>query len=119
MKKILIVVLLITTICFGGCIQYPEKPVELKNVTVDSTLHFVQIAPMGSAQITRYSTKGIVVEKTTDTAYVLVETNYKDVRLVISVPSKGLEIKKGYGVVLTAEKWSGGYESGWNYTIKK
>ncbi|MDQ5961800.1 MAG: hypothetical protein QG669_192, partial [Patescibacteria group bacterium] len=54
MKKILIVVLLITTICFGGCIQYPEKPLDLNNVTVDTTLHFVQMAPIGSAQITRY-----------------------------------------------------------------
>ncbi len=119
MKKILNVVLVITSISFASCTQYPEKPVELENVLVDTTVDFIEITPMKSAQITRYSTKGLVAKKTTDTAYVFVTTQPYDAELVIAVPSHDSMILRNDSVILTAEKWSGGYENDWTYTIKK
>jgi hypothetical protein len=103
----------------SSCVQYPEKPEIFTDILVDSSARFIQIAPMGSAQITNYSIKGLVVDISNDIAKVQVpaNTSYGFAIIPVSVLNKGFAV--GDSATVTAEKWSGGYEGGWNYSIKK
>jgi hypothetical protein len=120
-KNLFFVVLVIVSVfaVFTSCNKPQQKPETIQNIPCFVDVKYVEIAPGGvSAKITSYVFTGKVLDCKNDTAIIEAPSTNNQVKIMVSVPMKK-RLVVGSLVEVGAEIWSGAYESGWAYSIKR
>ncbi len=118
MKKYTLALFIILLIAIAtGCNRNKStdvNPAEKKIVTTPS-------GRFATAVLTTYTYDTKIVTYHNDTMWVEAETDNPQVKLFFLIPGQGKDgiLPVGTPMKVAAKEWSGGYETGWTYSIIK